>query len=77
MKNLTKHLEQVGETYFEHLKFGMWAAGVCLLLSITSFVHAVFPFILPRTPEKIYQYFHTRAKARLDKITARLEQESL
>lgn len=76
MKNLNKHLEQVGETYSEHFRFGMWAAGVCLLLSITSFIHAVFPFLLPRLPEKIYQYFHSRAKERLDKITSRLEKES-
>lgn len=75
MKILSKHLNQVGESYFEHLKFGVWAAGVCLLLSIVSFVHAIFPFILPRRPEKIYVYFHNRAKERLDKITNRLEKE--
>ena len=77
MKNLNEHLDQVGETYWEHLRFGVWAAGICLLLSVTSFVHAIFPFILPRKPEKIYQYFHNRAKARLDRITSQLEKEYL
>ena len=76
MKNLNKHLEQVGETYLEHFRFGMWAAGICLLLSVTSFVHAVFPFFMPRRPEKIYQYFHARAKQRLERITNQLEKES-
>jgi hypothetical protein len=77
MKILMKHLNQVGETYWEHLSFGMWAAAICLLLSITSFIHAIFPFILPRRPEKIYQYLHCKAQVRLNKITSRLEKESL
>jgi len=44
---LTKHLEEVGETYWQHFKV---AASVSLRLyiaSYTQFLHAIFPFIKP------------------------------
>ena len=47
LNKLTEHLDEVGETYWQHLKV---ATGVSLrlyLASYTQFLHAVFPFIKP------------------------------
>lgn len=68
MKFLFKHLKTVQESYWNHLKFGIWAGVVCLLLSILSFIHAVFPFLFPGVPERIYDYFESKVTPRLTRI---------
>lgn len=69
MNFLKKHLQSVQESYLAHLKFGITAGIICLFLGILSIVHAVFPFILPGRPEKIYKYLDTKlVKPRLARI---------
>jgi hypothetical protein len=47
LNKLTEHLDEVGETYWQHFKV---AACMSLRLSVASYtqlLHAVFPFIKP------------------------------
>lgn len=76
MFNLS-HLNQVEETYLDHAKFGLWAAVVLLLLSVLSFVHAVFPFLFSRWPIRLYNYFVLESNARLSKIKQTLQKKGL
>jgi len=49
------HLDEVGETWFEHFLF---AARIALILFITSFLillHAIFPFWFKRTGSQVIQ----------------------
>jgi hypothetical protein len=62
------HLREVEESYWEHFKFGIWAAGVFLLLFLIGTIHAVFPFLFSRHPDRIFGYFCTKAEARLKKV---------
>lgn len=49
------HLDEVGETYWQHLFF---AVRIALILFITSFLvllHAIFPFMLKQTGSTVIQ----------------------
>jgi len=60
----TKHLEEVGETYLQH----MWAAmRYCLtfmLLVVVSFVHAILPFLFTKTASCVIQEMSKHIKDR-------------
>lgn len=71
------HLTQVEESYFEHFRFAFWAGSVLIILGIVSIIHAIFPFIFSRTPDKIYRYFLTRSKERIDRVNTILQQKGL
>lgn len=46
MKNpFTKHPKKVGETYFQHFGKSISFCFTFLLLSLKSFIHAIFPFL--------------------------------
>lgn len=47
MKLLTKHLNDVGETYFQHMKQALTISLRLGLACIAQLVHAVFPFVSP------------------------------
>ena len=47
MKLFTKHLDEVGETYFEHALAALSISYRCLLVVYNQFLHAIFPFIAP------------------------------
>ena len=63
-----KHLSQVEESYLEHCQFGIWAGAVLGALSILSLIHAFFPFLFPRLPDRLYRYFVKTSAPRLDKV---------
>lgn len=44
MKFLTEHLKESHVTYFQHLKFAIYASVLLFYASIASFIHAIFPF---------------------------------
>lgn len=72
-----KHLEQVEETYWQHFKFAFWAGCVLFVLSIFSLVHAVFPFMFSRVPDKIYKYFQKESAKRVDRVNTILKTKGL
>ncbi|MDH3691872.1 MAG: DUF6356 family protein [Gammaproteobacteria bacterium] len=49
MSVLTKHLDDVGETYFQHLGHAMSFARAMFLGSLACFLHALFPFLFEKT----------------------------
>ena len=50
MKNpFTKHPEEIGETYFQHLWFAGRIAWVAFWVSVTALVHALLPFLFKET----------------------------
>jgi len=71
------HLKQVEETYWQHLKFGIWASVVLFAISVISFVHSFFPFFAARVPDKLYQYFVNRSKERLNRVNEILKNKNL
>jgi hypothetical protein len=71
------HLDQVEETYFQHFKFALWAAGVFLVLGIVSLIHAVFPFVFSRTPDKIYRYFVKKSEQRISRVNNILKEKKI
>lgn len=71
------HLDQVEESYFEHLRFAIWAGGVFLLLGTVSIIHAIFPFVLSRTPDKIYRYFVKKSQDRINRVNSILKEKNI
>lgn len=49
MKFLIQHLEDSQTTYFEHLKFAVYASLQLLIAAIASIIHAFFPFMFKGT----------------------------
>jgi hypothetical protein len=62
------HLRQVKETYWAHFKFGIWASMIFFILFIVGTIHAIFPFLLARYPDRIFNYFCKQAQDRLDRV---------
>ena len=49
----TKHPNELGETYWEHLRYACYFAGSMLLAAICGFIHAFFPFVFQETASNI------------------------
>ena len=71
------HLEQVEESYFTHFRFAFWAGCVLFVLSITSIIHAIFPFMFARVPDKIYNYFKRESETRVLRVNSVLRRKGL
>jgi hypothetical protein len=71
------HLQQVEESYLEHLKFGLWAFLVLSLLALLSLIHAILPFFIARWPDRLYKYFQEKSKARIEKVSRKLQEKNL
>jgi hypothetical protein len=72
-----KHLTQVEESYAQHLKFGLWAGAVLLILGMISIVHALFPFFLSRWPDRLYRIFVEKASSRLSRVNKILKEKNI
>ena len=60
-----------------NFKFAFWAGCVLFVLSIFSLVHAVFPFMFSRVPDKIYKYFQKESAKRVDRVNTILKTKGL
>lgn len=49
LKFLTTHLEDSNASYFEHLKFAIYAAMFLFVAAAASLIHAFFPFLFKGT----------------------------
>lgn len=64
----TRHPQEVGETYFEHMGvaggfgFTMLVGGLCVL------VHAVLPFLFVQTGSRTMDKLHKRMTRRTDVV---------
>lgn len=63
---LTRHLREINESYFTHMKHASYFAFTCLYSSVALFIHSVFPFIFVTTGSnnitKIYNIMSLRVK---------------
>ena len=51
----TKHPEEVGETYFEHMYNAMRYSATFLLLFFVALIHSILPFLFTRTASCVIQ----------------------
>lgn len=79
LKNIInfRHLSQVEESYFQHLKFALWAGSVLVFLGIVSIFHAVFPFLFDRVPDRIFKYFLKKSNKRVTRVESILKNKGL
>ena len=45
----TEHPNAAGQGYWQHMGFGMLAAGRAFVIALIAFVHAVLPFLFTTT----------------------------
>jgi len=63
----TQHPNQLGETYFQHLKIAMKFSFNCAYASVTLFIHSIFPFLFRTTGSRIItKLFQTMVKQRME-----------
>ena len=60
MKFLTQHLDDVDETYFQHMRFALSFAGHMLIGAIACAIHAVAPFLFVSTGSQRIKFLHER-----------------
>lgn len=79
LKNIVnfRHLSQVEETYLQHLRFALWAGTVLIVLGVVSIVHAVFPFLLDRVPDRIFKYFLRKSNQRVTRVDSLLKEKGI
>jgi hypothetical protein len=56
----TEHPATVGENYLQHLGSALSFAGPLLLAGACVFLHALLPFLFPRTASRIVMRLHAR-----------------
>ena len=49
----TKHPHSIGESYFQHLRFAFMFGVTMAWGGIACMLHAIFPFIFPKTASNI------------------------
>lgn len=57
---LTRHLDQVGETYFEHFGHALGFAATLALAAVVCLLHALLPFLFERTGSTLIRRLHDR-----------------
>lgn len=53
-----RHLEEVGESYFEHARVAITFAGKMFYGACVCTIHAVFPFLFERSGSSIVKDLH-------------------
>lgn len=56
----TRHLESVGETYFEHFGHALSFAATLAVAAVVCLVHALLPFVFERTGSRLIDRLHDR-----------------
>ena len=63
---LNKHLKDVDETYFEHMYHALTYAFTFAILTCTTLVHSILPFLFVETGSKKIRSLHNHMHNRLD-----------
>ena len=66
LPKLTKHLKDVDETYFEHMYHALTYAFTFAVLTITTLIHSVIPFLFVETGSKKVSELNKLIQSRLD-----------
>lgn len=64
---LTTHLEETGETYFQHMGFALRIALVLFICSLLAVVHSLFPWLLKTAVSNTIWYMNNYLQARGEK----------
>jgi len=59
-----KHLEDIGETYWQHFAFAIRFGFVLLLTGILVMVHAIFPNVFKNVGNSVVKHAHAILEAR-------------
>ena len=76
MTPLTAHLDDVGETYFQHLRHALGFSRVMLVGSAVCLIHALFPFLFERTGSDYIRTLHERMVTNRHRLTPTDERRS-
>ena len=76
MQRLTAHLNDVDESYFQHLRHALSFSLVMLLGSIVCLIHALCPFLFERTGSNYIRTLHDRMVTNRHQLTPRPERQS-
>lgn len=71
MKFLTAHLDDVEESYFEHMRFALGFAIEMLAASFACAVHALMPFLFSKTGSNCIVRLHERMVTNRHNLSAR------
>ena len=66
LPKLDKHLKDVNETYFEHMYHALGYTLTFLLLTVTTLIHSILPFLFVETGSKKVQELNKHIQNRLD-----------
>ena len=69
MSLLTRHLDSVGETYFQHMRHALSFAVTLLWAAVACFVHALVPFAFERTGSDCIRRLHDRMVVNRHRLT--------
>jgi hypothetical protein len=72
-----KHLTQVEESYLQHFVFSIWAGAFLCYLGIISLIHAIFPFLFSRYPDRLFHHFVDRSATRRNRVDIILKNKKL
>jgi hypothetical protein len=72
-----KHLSEVEESYFAHLRYNLWVSCMVSLLAVISFIHAILPFMFSRWPFAIRKYMMEKSLHRDRQISRALRKKGL
>lgn len=69
MTLFTRHLDSVGESYFQHARHALSFSVGMFLGSIACLVHALFPFLCEKTGSDFIRRLHDRMVVNRHKLT--------
>lgn len=72
-----KHLSQVEETYWQHLRFAGWAGFYLVYLGIVSIVHGIVPWLCARYPDQLFRDFLIKSQSRMNQVNDTLQKKNL
>jgi len=64
----TRHPKEVQMTYFEHMVFAVELGIILIALSVTCFIHAIFPFLFTHTTSSAIANLHKKLTNRTGKF---------
>ncbi len=64
--DINKHLRDVNETYFEHMYHALGYTLTFALLTVTTLIHAILPFLFVETGSKKVSKLNKHIQNRLD-----------
>jgi len=58
------HLKTVGETYWQHFSWCVYAVATFVYMIVLSTIHGIFPFLIPNYPDRVMVRFLEKFKSR-------------